>query len=280
MKFPEIYHIGIHKTGTTTLQNVLAADERINLILYSRFFNTNKWFGSEYNHYQEGKNNIESDENMVISLSGLSGIFSTLSRIHRVSPNAKIIVTIREQRSLLISMYKHHIRQTHNAYSPDNYLNSNDGIAFLNTLFFADLYKQILIFFPKENVHFFLLEEMREDFTGFIRSFYQKIFGLEPPAEVKSNTDNIGLNDTQIAWKRRFNNFYLFKESSTLNKLEHQLHNLPLKLIFRITRNASKKRILFDNFKNADKLSADFRKTNAELSALTGLPLEKYGYLV
>jgi len=280
MNFPEIYHIGCHKTGTTSIQKFLSDDPRINLILYSRFFNTNSWFKGNYPHFQEGKINVESDENILLGLKGFTGLHTAISRIHEVSPDAKIVLTIREQSGLITSMYKHHIRQTHNSYSPTEYLYSNEGIAFLNTLYYAEVYRQINNFFPRENIHFFMLEKLQTDFKGFMTDFYKTVLRIETPAAIHPINENKGLNDLQILWKRRLNSLYIFREDTLLNRLEHFVHQIPVVLIKALTSGNSRKIFAWENFSLHQKLEDEFRRNNRELQKLTGLDLERYGYLV
>ena len=47
-KIPDFFHIGIMKTGTTSIQNTLGKDKRIQLFLQSRIINTNQYYFKKY----------------------------------------------------------------------------------------------------------------------------------------------------------------------------------------------------------------------------------------
>jgi len=279
MDFPEFYHIGCLKTGTTSLQKVLSEDDRINLILYSRYFNTDKLHSGQYHYYKPGLINIESDENMVRRYRDLKGLRTVLERIKEVRPDAKIILTIREQRSMILSMYKHHIRQTHAGFTPDQFLESEAGSSFLEILNYGEIFKEINSFFAAENIFIFLFENLKSDFQNFITSFYKRVFNLEPPGSTYAPIENIGLNDRQVIWKRRLNKLYLSGEGSKINRIEHFLHQVSLRMIYALTSENNKKHIHWGNFKLHKPLEEKFRTNNAVLQKLTGLNLKDRGYL-
>lgn len=179
MKYPNIFHIGCLKSGTTTLQEYLAQDERINLILKSRYFNTSKWDTENYEYSNSEKINIESDENISRKFKKLLGLEEALKRIQQVAPDAKIILTIREQKSAILSMYKHFIRQTNSTLNLNEFLKAEEGKSYLDTIFYYDTYKLINTYFKKSNIYIYFFENMFTNWDDFISTFYHEIFNIE-----------------------------------------------------------------------------------------------------
>ena len=89
----------------------------------------------------------------------------------------------------------------------------------------------------------------------------------------------MGLNDTQVFWKRKMNSLFILPETNPISKLEHYLHQVPLKLIYALAEKNKKKIFQWEDFSNNKKLEEVFRSNNRELVKLTGNNLEEYGYL-
>src|SRR4051812_4235240 len=98
IKPPEIFHIGIPKSGTTTLQAVLRKDERFHRIGSHLIGSYKFWDENFLLECKPDKINIVSNENLVLQSGELGKLHTTLFHIQGINPEAKIIVTIREQR--------------------------------------------------------------------------------------------------------------------------------------------------------------------------------------
>lgn len=276
-KFPNIYHIGCMKTGTTTIQNVLQQDTRLNVIIYSRFFNTNQWYYQKYQHYIQGKINIESDENIIRSYGPLYGLTTSLSRIKKVAPTAHIIVTIREQRDLLRSAYNHHISRTIDPFTFQQFLDSPAGISYLKICNYHKVFKTINSFFPKEQIHFFLFEDLKIDYIKFFYNFYKEGLQLNPPQEIPELKSNKSAPQNIIDLKRRLNRYFIFNQGTALHNIERKLHYKLLTLFKRIKfyqgQNSQ------PSFRLPDKLIMEFQEENKALEKELQLPLTERGYL-
>ncbi len=277
-KFPDIYHIGCMKTGTTTLQKILKQDKRLNVIIYSRYFNTNRWYTDNYDYCKDGLVNIESDENIVRCYDGMYGIPVSLERIKKVSPNAHIVLTIREQRSLLLSGYKHHISKTNDSYSFLDFLNSNAGVTYISMCNFYGLYQTILRYFNNSNIHIFLFEELKDNFTVFFERFYQEVLELPKPETLEKIIENKSSSDQYLQIKRKLNSLYIFNPNSFFFKLERKAHYFLLKILPKLIRSHSK--LTWGDSLLERKLEFEFKKSNQLLVQETGLDLERYGYLL
>src|SRR5690606_17827192 len=149
---PDYYHIGVMKTGTTYLQEILGRDERLQLFNHSRIINTNAYYRAVYENLDPSKISIDSDENIIDTKGNMCGLYTSLQRIKENNPQAVIILTIREQRSLLVSGYKHTIRHTDEYFSFLGFLNSHYGMNYLNSTDYYSVIKLIEMLFPKENI--------------------------------------------------------------------------------------------------------------------------------
>jgi len=181
MKVPKIYHIGIPKTGTTTIQHVLREDDRINLIFAKRYFNSNRYFNfPTYPYFEEGKINIVSDESIAKTSSARNSLITYLSRLKEVEEEAIIILTIREQIDFLKSRYKHAVTYDDVTCSFTDWIASKHQLCYIDLAMYSNLYRTINMFFPKTNIKVLLYEDLKNDFSLFMDSLYS-IIDLVPP---------------------------------------------------------------------------------------------------
>lgn len=271
MSFPQIYHVGFMKTGTTTIQKVLDSDDRINLIYHSRFFNTNNFYSQEYSFYDNSLINIESDENIIRAYGNMYGFHTSIQRIKEKVDNPKIIVTIREQKSLLISAYKHHIRQTIDHFTFDEFLNNNVGISFLNSINYANLYDELFKLFPRQDIYFYLYENLKLDYLSFFNNLYLDVLGVPPPKLTESLIENKGMGEKDLLLKLKYNALKKLKKKSIFSKMEHTLLSQFLKI------SQSNKRYILEWPKTiiGDNLAQEFVYNNKLFAENTGIKLPK-----
>lgn len=103
-----------------------------------------------------------------------------LERLRFKNPNAKIIVTIREQKRFLESRYKHGIVRGNISSNFEDWLISEEGLDFLSLCDYNNLYSIIRTFFKSENIRFFLYEDLNNDYNKYYREIFQFI-GLSIP---------------------------------------------------------------------------------------------------
>lgn len=278
--YPSHYHIGCMKTGTTTIQHVLDADPRINLILHSRFFNTNKWYSDRYDHCVAGSINIESDENIVRRYNGMTGLRTSLKRIKSVRPDAKIILTLREQRSLVQSAYKHHVRQTNDGFSFLDFLGSDAGLSCLEMVDYAWVYETICNYFDESNTFVFFYEDLCSDLVAYVSHFYQEALGLEPPETFPKETVlNVGASADLLYTKRRFNSWRFFRDNTLSSKLENKFWQFITLLTYRF-RNAPADAFAWQENQLFIHLENEFRESNIRFQSMINRDLASIGYLV
>lgn len=276
--YPIIYHIGLMKTGTTSIQNILKEDPTIDLILKSRYFNTNKYFTESYPTVIKNLISIESDE--VLSRNdGFYGLEESLRRIHKVQPEAKIVITIREQRSLLLSAYKHHIRQTSDTYTFIGFLNSPAGYDYIKLLDYYFLFKSIERFFTADRIYFFLYEDLKNDFNKFISDFYIKLFGKNISLNFKNTHLNKGGTDDLILLRKKLNKYRAFNNKNFFGKIDDLVIKAIIKLasMFRISDN---QKIDWPDDELCVELAKKFRESNKQFMDYTGINIDGHSYLM
>lgn len=278
--YPKYYHIGLPKTGTTTIQSILTKDDRINAIVYSRYFNTNSFFEEKYDEVSEEKVSIETDENIVKSNNEKAGLELSLARIKKHRPDAHIIVTIRDQRNFLISAYKHFIRNGKRSETFRSFLETEQGQTFLKLSDYYVIYKIINTFFPSSNIHFLHYELLKNNYKEFFAKLY-KIFDQEPPKDMKPELKNIGKPDHFINFKNKLNALYIFRDGLWLHQLEELIHEGIIK-IYEATSIKKTSRIFtwpqHDEFFKA--LEEEFRLSNQKFMEVSNIDLKRYNYLL
>ncbi|MTI37960.1 sulfotransferase domain-containing protein [Fulvivirga lutimaris] len=274
------FHLGLPKTGTTTLQYLLRKDDRIN---YSgkRTLAQFKHWETPFEFKDFSKVNILSEENLLLQMEDLCKPYLLFKRIKNLNPEAEIIITIREQRDLLESRYKYNFHW-HGGYnrSFDEWLRSSQGMEYLSNCMYATLYKMISAFFDHHKIHFLLFEELKQNPESYYNRFYN-ILGLTKPDE-KFDTvkKNVALTERELLVLKKMNNVKLFRSNSKWAKYE-------LKLFLKIASFWKADQKKYEAFRWNDSLyssiNEDFREENKDLIAM-GLfnenDLAKYGYLL
>lgn len=270
---PEYFHIGLPKTGTTTIQEVMESDNRINLIMKSGYLTTISPHITLYPNYDSDKINIESDEGIIIH-----NLYFTLKRISELNPDAKIIVTIREQRALLISGYKQVIRSGKFSGTFIDFLNSKFGINFIEFSDYSTLYDILTIFIKKENVHFLVFEKLKDDYSNFFKELYG-ILGLGVPSDLEITKANVSFKDSQLNLERKLNRMMILKRDSRFGEFEFRAHRSIKRFIRKHFNQSNVKQIQWKTEGINILLEKHFSKSNQEFIEKTGFELKKYNYL-
>jgi len=264
MIYPDIYHIGCLKTGTSTLQSYIAQDNRINVIFHSRFFNTSKWYSGNYTWKNPVLINIESDENISRKIKNMVGLEESLKRIRSVAPDSKIILTIREQRSIIISMYKHFIRETNSCMSIDEFIVSPEGLSFIETVKYHDVYMTIKKYFHSNKIYVYFFENMINNWDGFIQQFYTQVFNLAVNQSLGITKRNEGLKDNEVITKRFLNSLNFFQKNTILNKIHNRIF-IPFFLPILSNSIFYNQNILWENINTHKNLEEIFQDQNSRL---------------
>jgi len=209
-------HIGFHKTATTFLQQKVFLNLTNTKFIAS--FNNNKTIyellGQKFNTLHK---------NILISKESFSGTlnlnedkklkFSIANKIKNKFPEAKIIVTIREQKAWVLSYYLYCLKYF-NLHNSINKIISSNQKFFFEKLSYFELINSYINMFGKDNVLVIPIEMLRkernetfkkiEKFTG------EKILqnNLNYSSINSSNYNNIYVNCMIVASK--FVNFIVF----------------------------------------------------------------------
>lgn len=281
MPIPKIFHIGLMKTGTTFLQNVLSDDDRIDFFCNSRIINTNNYYSKKYKLNSKKLYSIESDENIIRFTGNMCGLETSLNRIIKDNPDAKIVLTIREQKQLLISAYKHLINRTNSSLSFQEFIHSHQGMLYLDSLNYKNLIERILNFIPINNIIIIPFELVHSD--NYISTFYKKVFNLSTPNFNKKNIDtNKNMNDCFILKKRKLNSKLHFIKNRGLSNIENNILNLRLKIYNKIHKKKNTKLINWsiNNKKMEINLEKQWRNSNAFIENLFNIQLQQLGYKI
>ncbi|WP_181347753.1 hypothetical protein [Thalassobacillus sp. CUG 92003] len=302
----KIVHIGYHKTGTTFLQNVLFPEhpeifyvnrpitQRLFLRIGSLFFDVEKT-KKEINRLLEQldpnqKALVFSDEELSgnIHTGGNGGYLSkeVADRIYKTMPDAHIVITVRNQVSMIDSVYKQYVKKG-GTFGLKKYLYDNGGAnhRFPQFSFTHFEYDQLINYYIKlfgpDNVHVFIYEKARKD-----REYYNNMLEelglsrLEDLNKLVDKQENPSYSTISLRIARIFNHFY---GKDPINK--KGIMNLPL--LYK-----GMKKILYkfelSNIINSKKSSLDksteqyikeyYKESNRNLEAIVGDDLSKFNY--
>ena len=271
----------------------------------TRYFNRFEYWEKPVGFIKEGKVNLVSEENQILQTGDFGKFILYLSRIKQFQPDAHIILTIREQRSFLESRYKYQF-DWHGGYTKnfDAWLHSGQGMDYLSIAMYHTVYNTIGAFFPAEQIHILLFEDLKSDFTEYFKSVY-KILGLKPSLELiqASVVQNKSMSEKELLFIRRINRFKIFKGDNALAKYEFALTKKLAGFFsgtspFRPTANRAVEvtgnqpgenqinklpQFRWENIPAHKNIEADFALQNTRLLEVNGMSLEKlraYNYLL
>lgn len=284
---PDFFHIGIPKAGSTSIQNLLEKDKRV-VVTRSRFYTSNNWWKNYTLKEQKNKIVIESNETLISGGFQKVKFGQTIERFHRINPNAKIILVIRDQRKATLSMFKYHIKHSfYGTKSFENWLFKTDlGMDYLSLCFYGNILEMLLMYFSKEQIKVLFFEELISN----EKTFYEKLYdfiGLKLQIDTFEKSNINSLTDNQLYTLSILNNFSFNPKKSenpffskTISKIEKKLKNLIIK---NFTFTPSKNFFDWNSIKSKEKIFNDFAYSNnkiIELGFVTKEDLKKYKYII
>jgi hypothetical protein len=207
----------------------------------------------------------------------------TLWRIRQQAPQAKIILTIREQRGWLLSRYRYGVGTGTVSVTFDEWLQTREGLDFLSLGHYGMIYQTLAMHFPRENIHVLPFEWLRDDYAGFFQRLYE-IIGLPAEFPPQAIHKNASLSDGRLACKRHCNRLALlpkaaFERPGLLHKLQSRLIHALTEAVYRLRgETGGAAQFTWPASKICDALLADFARSNRELVELAGLDLDRIGY--
>jgi hypothetical protein len=187
-------HIGYPKTGTTTLQNSFFARQKgvVNLGQPDAFVDREKrdliraiaksvdWNSEKAEHLRRCYEELEKDETVKYVLSDESlaktsqtavpSRFEVADRLHSLFPDAKIIIGVREQKSMLKSTYIHRLKSNNDKASSAGFnrwletqINEPDDGSNLPALKYDEIVAYYQNLFSRETVLILIFEELQKN---------------------------------------------------------------------------------------------------------------------
>lgn len=283
----QLFHIGIPKSGTTSVQKTLNNDPRIH-VSRSRFFTGKEWWSSQRPELPSDKIIVESNETLVSGGFQKVKFEQVVSRLYQTNPNAQVVLTIRRQEDALVSMYKYHIKHNfEGTASFDQWLyDTNLGMDYISCCMYGTLVKSLLAFFPKEQVHVLFFESLRDNPNQFYEDFYKQLgvpFQAEYSASEKMNVMSFG--DNALYTLNKLNFLSSSKKNSEGFKTSNPLKGLGQKVKRKVAGNLKFKVpsafFELEATHNYGALMEEFKASNQmliDLNFVTADQLKGYGY--
>jgi hypothetical protein len=302
-----LIHVGYHKTGTTWLQRRVFAEGAYGFkhvhprtIVDEAFIITNP-LEFDPNHARRliepsfdaavaiGAHPVISHERL--SGSPLSGAFDAKAiadRLHATYPQGRILIVFREQKAMMLSIYKHHVLRSGyekigTIWRERTIRERRSAVPDLYVFEYHHLIRYYQGLFGADRVLALPFEFLMADPTGFVRAIAEHT-GVTPPQDVPLEKENVALPALSLAVLRRFN-FVMGKvapkvmsgpiaDSTTRQRTHRALQRFgryaPAGLSKRIERTWRSQ--------IAELASGRFAQSNRITQELTGLELATYGY--
>jgi len=248
-------HIGLHKTGTTFMQNCVFPHFDIGYLGLSSSkgksssFNNRRLIEELFEYDIDNDNVLLSDENLLwqgsllssscrMSKSHNENYLRVLRNIKTIFPHAKMIISFRRHDKYVKSLYKHYIGMggvtNVNSFYKNLPLNTN-------SLDYMELIRSIENLFGVPFVY--LQEELNNnsDFQDLLDDL-SNYMGVEGPdmSSISKQKKNVGLYYYQTQFLRKYNTLFTtkFNQGYTSNKfIYYAIRKLALSLMDKITKN-------------------------------------------
>lgn len=283
----KIFHIGIPKSGTTTIQKTLANDSRLK-VTRSRLYTSGEWWLSNGNKEHNDKILVESNETIISGGFQKVKLPLVIERLYKTNKEAHIILTVRKQEMAILSMYKYHIKYNFEGVkSLSNWMYNTDlGVDYLSICMYGNIAKLLLNYFSKENIHFLFFEELKDDPLKFYTKFY-KALGITFKEEymMKNPMNVMKFSNDELYTLTKINKWSFTKNNSNGLKRFKRIHSLENKIKRGIVKRISfKTKSDFFNLKKIegyDRLLNEFKSNNkmlVDLGLVEKEELIKYNY--
>lgn len=177
---PQLFvHVGIPKSGTTTIQDAIRVDPKVNYIQTHCFHKRKYWDPREF-ELDTTRPNLVSDETYVVrgELGRKVPMYCILERVLNEDADVKLLLTIRNQNSSLLSMFKFRILLGNSFKDFTDWLTLDEGMDFYSANQFGSIVRMMTSYVPLENIKVMLFEDLCADQAGFYTELYQ-FLGIE-----------------------------------------------------------------------------------------------------
>ena len=299
-----LVHIGYHRTGTTWLQwNLFSHTSRGFLAAPRKEINEILVRPNALDFDAEAaraafRDSIQgaADEGLVpvLSQERISGNYccggydnkEVAHRVHRLFPGAKVLIVIREQRSMVLSGYKQYAREggvqgLSRFLHPKKRLRSWPvfDLAYFEYDRLIRCYREL---FGADRVLVLPYEMLRSEPEQFVSRICEVCGTSVPEGLDYSRRDNVSYTGPVLAVKRWFNLFFMRGPMNPgciipvgENWIVRELFKLSNRLVPGFVRRWSDRRMLA---RIARAAGERYRESNARTAEMTGLDLAGYGY--
>ncbi|MEI8340744.1 MAG: hypothetical protein WCH43_04300 [Verrucomicrobiota bacterium] len=131
------------------------------------------------------------------------------NRIHRFCPEARVVITIREQKSIISSIYRWYVRNG-GTVPPEQFLNPREDITYPRFSWQAYEYHHLIFhyarLFGRENVLVLPQEDLRKSIPDYFKTFCD-FAGIDCPEKIADQISNPGISNKETETRRLVNLF-------------------------------------------------------------------------
>ncbi|MBK7379708.1 MAG: sulfotransferase domain-containing protein [Ignavibacteriales bacterium] len=304
---PDAIHIGFSKCGSTFLQAFFRQHPEIYLTHKLHFFSpfpfSNYDKGIEYYSSffpnSAGKVKIDSDEHIILPIyhpklgsaaTTKESVIEVCNKINETVPSIKIILVIRNHKSLLLSRYSEYLlgggKSKFKVFVDENLSCSLDHKNYFQN-YYADIITTLYQFFGKSNVLVLLQEELQKNGDKTIESLCSFLnIKIYYPAVKKIREKRIGLSLKGMKLMRLLNIMLVIKPELFITKTRTRSPYWIYKSALRLVRlfdyylpnsmKGKRNKLLTPDLVN--QINTTFEKDNKELASLLGKNINQLGY--
>lgn len=293
-----VFHIGLHKTGTTWLQkNIFNQGDFCQPASYEMIVESlvypdeidfdaslvREKFNDAIAAMPDGKVAVFSAERLCGNPhSGGYDRFVVAQRIKKAFPEAKILITFRNQVDAIVSNYKQYVREG-GVGSLKYYLKEDAPERMPSFTYKYFEYDRILCFyrelFSDKNVHAYFYEDLRSNPLEFVEKICSDLSVSVPTIDVSRGATNKSFSDLSIKFLRPLNAFSYYPGMAT-----YPIFFLPgRKFIRRVLVVVDKYFPFWEKCFDLrgdvrEKVGGRFQSSNERLSSLLGRDIKGLGY--
>ncbi len=303
-----LIHIGYHKTGTTWLQQhvfndpskgfvspwTLESGEAVEYFVLQHPLRYDPLEARRAFHraYAGGEDLCPVISHEDLSGYPISGRFSSLGfnicdRIHQTFPEARVLICVREQKSMLLSLYREYVRADGEG-SIEEFLGTGaekpgyPAVCRLDRLEYHFLVKRYFDLFGRDKVLVMPYEFLHADATAFEQQIHD-FCGTGIVAEQVLKPRNVGWLGATLAVRRKLNRFVHMPPTWDGRwQRRPRLHRLSFRLCETFDRLVPRyfHRAIDERHKRfiAERVEGYYAESNRQLAKLLGMDLKRLGY--
>lgn len=288
----EIIHIGFSKSASTFLQSIFSNSDEITYKYKSKRYSLIDKQVEEV-HSLLQKPILESDEHIVLPswhpelqrtrMTRIDDLYKVFSKIKSITAKPKIIMVVRDQKSLILSRYSQFVVGSGGYLDLQSFIRKmlgEDGLCFYEN-YYGLITKMLFDCFGQENVHVMFYEDLKlsgKELVQKLNHFTGLNFDYQPP---KFKSQRKGLSARGLKILASINKILVSNEqpdsSKVRTRIPHSIYSLIIKTV-RVLDSwfPSKKLALTEE--QLKEIENKFYKDNQLLAQITGRDIKKLGY--